>query len=108
MYIIFKAGLNRELLLGRHSFYVFPRQEHAGLGPCDEFLWQTTSMDFLAKYQFDFNACIHEGCLVFLLFRELHLILTVKLMEERSLSLDVLFLYMEKVRYACFISRPVA
>ncbi|KAG4935353.1 hypothetical protein JHK85_050272 [Glycine max] len=44
-----------------HNFYVFPRQELAGLGPCDEFLCQTTSMDFLAKYQFDFNACIHEG-----------------------------------------------
>ncbi|KAG4920692.1 hypothetical protein JHK86_049505 [Glycine max] len=44
-----------------HNFYVFPRQQLAGLGPCDEFLCQTTSMDFLAKYQFDFNACIHEG-----------------------------------------------
>lgn len=94
--------MNRELLRGRHSFYVFPRQEHAGLGPCDEFLWQTTSMDFLAKYQFDFNACIHEGCLVFLLFLVLRLILTVKLMEERSLSLHVLFLYIEKRNICVF------
>ncbi|KAL9319931.1 hypothetical protein ACSQ67_011770 [Phaseolus vulgaris] len=52
---------NNSFVAYPHSFYVFPRQEHAGLGPCDEFLWQTTSMDFLAKYQFDFNACIHEG-----------------------------------------------
>ncbi|KAF8060411.1 hypothetical protein N665_1217s0014 [Sinapis alba] len=37
-----------------HNFFVFPRQAH-------EFLCQTTSIDFLAKYQFDFNACIHEG-----------------------------------------------
>ncbi|KAK8468556.1 hypothetical protein PHAVU_006G058000 [Phaseolus vulgaris] len=51
---------NNSFVAYPHSFYVFPRQEHAGLGPCDEFLWQTTSMDFLAKYQFDFNACIHE------------------------------------------------
>ncbi|KAK4278288.1 hypothetical protein QN277_016153 [Acacia crassicarpa] len=43
-----------------YNFYVFPRQELAGLGP-REFLCQTASIDFLAKYQFDFNACIHEG-----------------------------------------------
>ncbi|KAM7499006.1 hypothetical protein LguiA_023420 [Lonicera macranthoides] len=44
-----------------HNFYVFPRQEVPISGPSYEFLCQTTSMDFLAKYQFDFNACIHEG-----------------------------------------------
>ncbi|KAI9102242.1 hypothetical protein K1719_023444 [Acacia pycnantha] len=43
-----------------YNFYVFPRQELAGLGP-REFLCQTASIDFLAKYRFDFNACIHEG-----------------------------------------------
>lgn len=48
-----------------YNFYVFPRQELAGLGPCNEFLCQTTSIGFLAKYQFDFNACIHEGRLTF-------------------------------------------
>ncbi|KAG5027389.1 Poly(A)-specific ribonuclease PARN [Glycine max] len=52
---------NHSFVAHPHNFYVFPRQEIAGLGPCDEFLCQTTSMDFLAKYQFDFNACIHEG-----------------------------------------------
>ncbi|XP_042520170.1 poly(A)-specific ribonuclease PARN-like [Macadamia integrifolia] len=44
-----------------HNFYVFPRKELPFDGPCSEFLCQTTSIDFLAKYQFDFNACIHEG-----------------------------------------------
>ncbi|XP_047338639.1 poly(A)-specific ribonuclease PARN-like [Impatiens glandulifera] len=38
-----------------HNFYIFPRQESS------EFLCQTTSIDFLAKYQFDFNICIQEG-----------------------------------------------
>ncbi|TKY45589.1 Poly(A)-specific ribonuclease PARN [Spatholobus suberectus] len=52
---------NHSFVAYPHNFYVFPRQELAGLGPCDEFLCQTTSLDFLAKYQFDFNACIHEG-----------------------------------------------
>ncbi|RDX61631.1 Poly(A)-specific ribonuclease PARN, partial [Mucuna pruriens] len=52
---------NHSFIAHPHNFYVFPRQELAGLGPCDEFLCQTTSMDFLATYQFDFNACIHEG-----------------------------------------------
>ncbi|KAF8410873.1 hypothetical protein HHK36_003410 [Tetracentron sinense] len=44
-----------------YNFYVFPRKELPADGPSYEFLCQTTSMDFLAKYQFDFNACIHEG-----------------------------------------------
>ncbi|KAK9268496.1 hypothetical protein L1049_000248 [Liquidambar formosana] len=44
-----------------HNFYIFPRQELPVNGPSYEFLCQTTSIDFLAKYQFDFNACIHEG-----------------------------------------------
>ncbi|KAE9598547.1 hypothetical protein Lal_00021071 [Lupinus albus] len=52
---------NRSFIAYPHNFYIFPRQEHAGLGPSFEFLCQTTSIDFLAKYQFDFNACIHEG-----------------------------------------------
>ena len=47
----------------RHNFYVFPRQEVPIDGPSYEFLWQTTSIEFLAKYQFDFNACIREGSL---------------------------------------------
>ncbi|KAI8010396.1 Poly(A)-specific ribonuclease PARN [Camellia lanceoleosa] len=44
-----------------HNFYIFPRQEIPVGGPSYEFLCQTTSIDFLAKYQFDFNQCIHEG-----------------------------------------------
>ncbi|KAG2242397.1 hypothetical protein Bca4012_063580 [Brassica carinata] len=45
-----------------HNFFVFPRQELTfDHPPAHEFLCQTTSMDFLAKYQFDFNTCIHEG-----------------------------------------------
>lgn len=44
-----------------HNFYVFPRQEIPGNDQSYEFLCQTTSLDFLAKYQFDFNTCISEG-----------------------------------------------
>ncbi|XP_072979319.1 poly(A)-specific ribonuclease PARN isoform X1 [Typha angustifolia] len=44
-----------------HNFYIFPRKELPIDGPSYDFLCQTTSIDFLAKYQFDFNACIHEG-----------------------------------------------
>lgn len=44
-----------------HNFYIFPRQELAADGPSYEFLCQPTSIDFLARYQFDFNACIREG-----------------------------------------------
>lgn len=44
-----------------HNFYIFPRQEIPGDGPSNEFSCQTTSLDFLARYQFDFNACIYEG-----------------------------------------------
>ncbi|XP_047950654.1 poly(A)-specific ribonuclease PARN isoform X1 [Salvia hispanica] len=44
-----------------HNFYVFPRKEIAGDGSSYEFLCQTSSLEFLAKYQFDFNTCINEG-----------------------------------------------
>ncbi|KAL5548636.1 hypothetical protein UlMin_003867 [Ulmus minor] len=44
-----------------HNFYIFPRQEIPIDSPSYEFLCQTASIDFLAKYQFDFNACIREG-----------------------------------------------
>ncbi|KAM6552585.1 hypothetical protein CsatB_013347 [Cannabis sativa] len=46
----------------RFNFYIFPRQELNIDGSSSyEYLFQTSSIDFLAKYQFDFNACIHEG-----------------------------------------------
>ncbi|XP_038904545.1 poly(A)-specific ribonuclease PARN isoform X2 [Benincasa hispida] len=44
-----------------HNFFVFPRHEIQVDGHSSEFLCQTASMEFLAKYQFDFNTCIHEG-----------------------------------------------
>ncbi|TMW95940.1 hypothetical protein EJD97_008138 [Solanum chilense] len=44
-----------------HNFYIFPRQEIPGSNQSREFLCQTTSLNFLAKYQFDFNLCIREG-----------------------------------------------
>lgn len=50
--------------LHRHNFYVFPRQELSVRGPSCEFLCQTASMDFLARYQFDFNLCLREGTAV--------------------------------------------
>ncbi|XP_050140245.1 poly(A)-specific ribonuclease PARN-like isoform X1 [Malus sylvestris] len=51
----------RSFIAHPHNFYIFPRQELPLAGPAFEFLCQTTSIDFLAKYQFDFNVCIHEG-----------------------------------------------
>ncbi|KAK6133037.1 hypothetical protein DH2020_033192 [Rehmannia glutinosa] len=36
-------------------------RELPGDGSSSEFLCQTSSLEFLAKYQFDFNACIYEG-----------------------------------------------
>ncbi|KAB2616831.1 poly(A)-specific ribonuclease PARN-like [Pyrus ussuriensis x Pyrus communis] len=50
----------RSFIAHPHNFYIFPRQELPLAGPPYEFLCQTTSIDFLAKYQFDFNVCIHE------------------------------------------------
>ncbi|GAB2230413.1 hypothetical protein Droror1_Dr00014678 [Drosera rotundifolia] len=44
-----------------HNFYVFPRKGDGVDGPAYEFLCQTTSIDFLARYRFDFNACIRDG-----------------------------------------------
>ncbi|XP_058115250.1 poly(A)-specific ribonuclease PARN isoform X2 [Magnolia sinica] len=54
-------GLKESFIAHPHNFYIFPRKELTVDGPSYEFLCQTTSVDFLAKYQFDFNACIHEG-----------------------------------------------
>ncbi|KAI4321723.1 hypothetical protein MLD38_035071 [Melastoma candidum] len=44
-----------------HNFYVFPRKELPRDDSSDEFLCQTSSINFLAEYRFDFNACIREG-----------------------------------------------
>ncbi|CAN0896836.1 Poly(A)-specific ribonuclease PARN [Linum grandiflorum] len=44
-----------------YNFYIFPREEIQSAGPSHEFLCQTAALDFLAKYQFDFNTCIREG-----------------------------------------------
>ncbi|XP_010240011.1 poly(A)-specific ribonuclease PARN isoform X2 [Brachypodium distachyon] len=44
-----------------HNFFIFPRKELPDDISSHEFLCQTTSIDFLAKYQFDFNTCFHEG-----------------------------------------------
>ncbi|KAH6764441.1 Polynucleotidyl transferase [Perilla frutescens var. frutescens] len=44
-----------------HNFYIFPRQEITSDGVSYDFLCQTSSLEFLAKYQFDFNTCINEG-----------------------------------------------
>ncbi|KAL5974364.1 hypothetical protein ACLOJK_031028 [Asimina triloba] len=54
-------GQNESFIAHPHNFYIFPRKELAVDGPSYEFLCQATSIDFLAKHQFDFNACIHEG-----------------------------------------------
>lgn len=60
-------NFDKMAFFGRHNFFIFQRQELPLDGAAYEFLCQTTSMDFLAKYQFDFNACIHEGTSFYLL-----------------------------------------
>lgn len=52
----------------RYNFYIFPQQEIPGSGSSPEFLCQTSSMEFLAKYEFDFNMCIREGLYHHLVF----------------------------------------
>ncbi|XP_077222983.1 polynucleotidyl transferase, ribonuclease H-like superfamily protein isoform X2 [Tasmannia lanceolata] len=54
-------GLKESFVAHPHNFYIFPRKELPVDGSSYEFLCQTTSIDFLAKHQFDFNAWIHEG-----------------------------------------------
>ncbi|XP_057529445.1 poly(A)-specific ribonuclease PARN isoform X1 [Amaranthus tricolor] len=54
-------SLRNSFVAHPHNFYIFPRQELSADGPAYEFLCQTSSIDFLAKYQFDFNVCIREG-----------------------------------------------
>lgn len=54
-------GVKGSFVAHPHNFYIFPRKELRIDGLSYEFLCQTTSIDFLAKYQFDFNSCIHEG-----------------------------------------------
>nr|XP_015636518.1 poly(A)-specific ribonuclease PARN [Oryza sativa Japonica Group] len=44
-----------------HNFFIFSRNEPLNDCSTHEFLCQTTSIDFLAKYQFDFNTCFREG-----------------------------------------------
>ncbi|KAK4355159.1 hypothetical protein RND71_024130 [Anisodus tanguticus] len=57
----FRWDSNKQSFIAHpHNFYIFPRQEIPG-SQSYEFLCQTASLDFLAKYQFDFNVCIREG-----------------------------------------------
>ncbi|EPS70287.1 hypothetical protein M569_04472 [Genlisea aurea] len=44
-----------------YNFYLFPRQEVSIDGFWNDFLCQTSSLEFLAKHQFDFNTCIYKG-----------------------------------------------
>uniref|UniRef100_A0A0D9W609 Uncharacterized protein n=1 Tax=Leersia perrieri TaxID=77586 RepID=A0A0D9W609_9ORYZ len=44
-----------------HNFFIFPHNELLNDCSSHEFLCQTTSIDFLANYQFDFNTCFREG-----------------------------------------------
>ncbi|XP_031481091.1 poly(A)-specific ribonuclease PARN isoform X1 [Nymphaea colorata] len=52
---------SQTLIAYPHNFYIFPRKELSFDLPSHEFLCQTTSIGFLAKHQFNFNTCIHEG-----------------------------------------------
>ncbi|KAK0602730.1 hypothetical protein LWI29_036419 [Acer saccharum] len=69
-----------------HNFFIYPRQELPFDGPANEFLCQTTSLDFLAKYQFDFNACIHEGVSYLSREQEVEALKRANLIYEDGLS----------------------
>lgn len=53
-------SVKKSFIAHPYNFYIFPRQEIPGM-QSPEFLCQTSSIDFLARYQFDFNMCIREG-----------------------------------------------
>jgi len=64
MIVVFRVTSNMTLpffCFGSHNFYIFPRRELPTDDLAYEFLCQTTSINFLARHQFDFNAWIHEG-----------------------------------------------
>lgn len=44
-----------------YNFFVFPRNELQLELPSRGFFAQTTSLEFLTKHRFDFNACIYDG-----------------------------------------------
>lgn len=44
-----------------YNFFLFPRNELQLEMPSRGFYAQTTSLEFLAKHQFDFNACVYDG-----------------------------------------------
>ncbi|KAH9318472.1 hypothetical protein KI387_020241 [Taxus chinensis] len=52
---------NARFLAYPHNFYIFPRNEFPANIPSFDFRCQTTSIEFLAKHNFDFNVCIYEG-----------------------------------------------
>ncbi|KAJ7562335.1 hypothetical protein O6H91_03G065000 [Diphasiastrum complanatum] len=54
-----KAG--NKYIAHPYNFYLFPRNERQFDGQARVFLCQTSSLEFLAKHQFDFNACIYDG-----------------------------------------------
>lgn len=44
-----------------YNFFIFPRNELQLELPARSFFAQTTSLEFLTKHRFDFNACIYDG-----------------------------------------------
>ncbi|XP_066343043.1 poly(A)-specific ribonuclease PARN-like isoform X2 [Miscanthus floridulus] len=68
-----------------HNFYIFPRKELPSDCSSHEFLCQTTSIDFLAKYQFDFNTCFREERMK-MNFKEWRDVIVSKPMVDNHLS----------------------
>ncbi|CAM8937307.1 unnamed protein product [Rhodiola kirilowii] len=54
-------SVKKSLVAHPYNFYIFPRQETGADGLAHGFMCQTSSLEFLARYQFKFNACIKEG-----------------------------------------------
>lgn len=95
-FLLWNLTLSR-CLSCRHNFFVFPRHEIQVDGPSSEFLCQTTSIEFLAKYQFDFNACIHEGSFVFMfLLQFMDIKFTFRIQRLRRIHFIRLFSQIDK------------
>lgn len=52
---------NNKFIAYPYNFFVFPRNELQLEMPSRGFYAQTTSLEFLAKHRFDFNACVYDG-----------------------------------------------
>lgn len=69
-----------------YNFYTFPSKELPIDVPSCEFLCQTSSIEFLAKHQFDFNAYVNDGISYLSKSQETEALCTLSLAFEKKLK----------------------